>query len=256
MSNQSVSQRLHDSLYRIITETESGKRLPSEPVLARQLGVSRATLREAMRTFEAQGLIRRKQGSGTYVTHPSTVIKTGLETLESLETIARRYGLEVTLGEWRMECRPSTPDECQALQLEEGCEVISVTRVMHAEGRPAAFLVDVLPRDVMSPEEINLNFTGSVLDMLLARGDLNLVSSRTEINAATADVEVARALGIQRGVVLLHFIAYLYASNGRVVDYSHSYFLPGYFQFHVVRRIGRPAVRAGDQPDHNVSGED
>src|SRR5690554_4588417 len=125
MSNQSVSQRLHDSLYRIITETESGKRLPSEPVLARQLGVSRATLREAMRTFEAQGLIRRKQGSGTYVTHPSTVIKTGLETLESLETIARRYGLEVTLGEWRMECRPSTPDECQALQLEEGCEVIS-----------------------------------------------------------------------------------------------------------------------------------
>jgi GntR family transcriptional regulator len=49
---------------------------------------------------------------------------------------------------------------------------------------------------------------------------------------------VARKLGIQRGDVLLRFIAYLYTSAGRVVDYSFSDFLPGYFRFHVVRRVG------------------
>jgi GntR family transcriptional regulator len=37
--------------------------------------------------------------------------------------------------------------------------------------------------------------------------------------------------------VLLLFIARLYDENGVVVDYSSSYFLPGYFRFHVVRRV-------------------
>lgn len=32
--------------------------------------------------------------------------------------------------------------------------------------------------------------------------------------------------------------AHLYAEIGRVIDYSFSYFLPGYFHFHVVRRVG------------------
>jgi GntR family transcriptional regulator len=62
--------------------------------------------------------------------------------------------------------------------------------------------------------------------------------SRTEINAHPASGEVARAMGIQRGDVLLRFVASLYATDGQVVDYSISYFLPGYFRFHVVRKVG------------------
>jgi GntR family transcriptional regulator len=54
-----------------------------------------------------------------------------------------------------------------------------------------------------------------------------------------AKPEVARAMRIQRGDVLLRFIAYLYSTDGKVVDYSYSYFLPGYFKFHVIRRVGR-----------------
>ena len=77
-----------------------------------------------------------------------------------------------------------------------------------------------------------------MLDLLLRRGYPTLVSSRCEINADTAKNEVAKALLIQRGDVLLRFIAYLYSTNGRVVDYSYSYFLPGYFSFHVIRRVG------------------
>ena len=62
--NQSTSQKLHARLSELINRSPVGERLPSEPELAHQLGVSRATLREAMRTFETQGLIHRRQGSG------------------------------------------------------------------------------------------------------------------------------------------------------------------------------------------------
>ena len=81
----SKSQRLHEDLGRVIAVAKPGERLPSEPELARRLQVSRATLREAMRTFETQGLIHRRQGSGTFVSHPSQVIDSGLEMLESID---------------------------------------------------------------------------------------------------------------------------------------------------------------------------
>jgi GntR family transcriptional regulator len=109
---------------------------------------------------------------------------------------------------------------------------------MLAEGRPVAYLIDIIPDDILLPKDFEQDFTGSVLDMFVQRYSPNMLSSRCEINAVIATAEVARKLGIQRGDVLLRFIAYLYTSAGRVVDYSFSDFLPGYFRFHVVRRVG------------------
>lgn len=236
-NNLTRSQKLHEDLGRIIAETEPGDRLLTEPELARQLGVSRATLREAMRTFETQGLLRRRQGSGTYVVRPPDVIDSGLEVLESIETLARRIGLKVDMGELRIDYRPASPEEALALDMEPGSGVVHLSRVILAGDRPAAFLIDILPEDVLSPEDLQSGFTGSVLDLLMRRGDPLLGTSRTEINAVTASTEVARSLGIQRSDVLLRFVAYLYTTCGRVIDYSFSYFLPGYFRFHVVRRV-------------------
>jgi GntR family transcriptional regulator len=118
MAHLNVSQRLHDSLGRIIAAADPGARLPSEPDLAKSLGVSRATLREAMRTFETQGLIRRKQGSGTYVTHPTAVIESGLEVLESIETLAERIDLAVAVGEGKIQIRQARPEEAKAFNQE------------------------------------------------------------------------------------------------------------------------------------------
>lgn len=237
MTNTTISQKLHEDLDRIIRATPPGERLPSEPYLAKQLGVSRATLRESMRTFESQGLLRRKQGSGTYVTHPSIIIDTGLEVLESIERIADRLGLPVVMGELRIAERSSTEEECQSLGKDLNCQVLEVSRIIQTKERPVAYLIDVLPKDYMSPEELSNNFTGSILDLLLRRGSPTLMLSRTEITAVTATAELAKSLGIQRGDVLLLFSALLFTEDGKVVDYSKSYFLPGYFRFHVVRRV-------------------
>jgi GntR family transcriptional regulator len=236
--NQTTSQKLHVRLSCLINGLQAGEKLPSEPELARQLGVSRATLREAMRTFETQGLIHRRQGSGTYVSRPSQVIESGLEVLESIETLARRINLPVALGELHSEERIATPEETTILGLEPGEAIMQVTRVILAEGQPAAYLIDILPKNILTINDLQEGFTGSVLDILLRQKAFNLASSRCEINAVTASSEVARAMGIQKGDVLLRFIAYLYTATGQVVDHSFSYFLPGYFNFHVVRRVG------------------
>jgi GntR family transcriptional regulator len=236
---KTLSQQLHEQLREIIADTPSGGRLPSEPQLAKQLGVSRATLREAMRIFETQGFIHRRQGVGTFVIPPGHMIEAGLEVLESIHTQAERMNLEVQVGPYFIIKKEAEKNSAEKLQIDVGEPVIEVTWVMETQGRPVAYLVDVLPEDVLEDYDLQKNFNGSVLDMLMSEHGPALSTSRTEISAVAAPSEIARAMGIQRGDVVLFFEATLYTADGRVIDYSHSYYLPGYFKFHVVRRVGQ-----------------
>ena len=74
-------QKTADALEKMLAGLSPGTFLPSEPDLAKKMGVSRATLREAMRPLEAKGRVVRRQGVGTYVVEPPQVIETGLEVL-------------------------------------------------------------------------------------------------------------------------------------------------------------------------------
>lgn len=229
--------RLQDELTRLLAQTSSGERLPSEPELAKKLGVSRATLREAMRLFEGRGLIRRRQGVGTFVVPQAKVIESGLEVLESIERQAHRLGLSVSMGELKITDVIVGVEGSEKLQVEEGTQVIQVSRVILTDGRPVAYLEDYLPPEILTEEDLKVGFTGSVLDFLLKHGKANLTKSFTDIQAIVAPAEIAKKLEIQRNAVLLLFSARLYDDTGKIVDFSNSYFLPGYFRFHVVRKV-------------------
>jgi len=230
-------QRLQADLASLISRTTAGQRLPSEPALAKQLSVSRATLREAMRTFETQGLIRRRQGSGTYVVGKVPIIDSGLEILESVETMANRMGLDVSFSDLHVESLFADHEIAAGLNLSLAARITRLRRVIRADNRPVAYLVDTLPEDVLRPSDLTPSFGGSVLDFLLARG-APLTMSRAAVSAIGATAEVAKALEIQRGDVLLHFASQLYSGSSKVVDFSLTYFIPGYFNFHIIRRIG------------------
>jgi GntR family transcriptional regulator len=238
IKDNDVSRSLHEQLSLLISETESGERLPSEPKLAVELGVSRASLREAMRTFETRGLLQKKQGVGTFVIHPSQVFDASLENLNSLETIAEQLGLDVSMGDLRVSRCSVDNDQMETLELPKGIEILQVSRVILAEGRPVAYLEDNLPVGIIKEEDVDRNFTGSVLDLLIKRDDIPLASSKCEISAIGATKELAQALDIQRQDPLLVFSSLLYSTEGEIIDSSFSYFLPGYFHFHIVRRVG------------------
>ncbi|NOH02033.1 MAG: GntR family transcriptional regulator [Chloroflexi bacterium] len=161
----------------------------------------------------------------------------GLEVLESLDTIAKRMGLEVSVSDLNIETITADDELAGSFGLSAGSKLTRVRRVVRADNRPVAYLVDVLPEDVLHLKDLPSDFNGSVLDFLLNRGDV-LSSSRTNVSAIGATADVAKPLEIQRGDVLLHFNALLFDPNGRVVDASLSYFIPGYFHFHIVRRVG------------------
>lgn len=215
--------------------------LPSEASLSQRLGVSRATLREALSQLEHSGMIVRRHGIGTFVSPGQPLMVTGLEELESIETLARRTGVEIHMGEYEIEERAASAEETAGLLLAASVPVFAVERVMLSEARPIAYLIDVVPTDVLDPGLLRESFHGSVLDLLLERGDPPLQHSHTELVAEAAEAELARSLHLRAGDPLLKLTAQLYTTDGRVVDYSVSYFVPGHFRFHVLRRVSRLA---------------
>ena len=80
--NQRLYQQVADSIRRQIQSgaMPPGSRLPSEKLLAQQLGVSRPTVREAMIALEIAGLVEIRTGSGSYVRHRDLIAAPSVDT--------------------------------------------------------------------------------------------------------------------------------------------------------------------------------
>lgn len=228
----------------LLTGIESGKlvrsngALPSEAELSQRFEVSRATIREALAQLEQRGMVMRRHGAGTFV-NPLPRLDAGLEELESLETLARRIGLSTKMGEPLIEERRVEPREATALQIAPDTPVLSIARTILTGNQPIAYLIDVVPTTVLRRQDLDKNFRGSVLDLLIRRRDLPLSHSRTDIAIECANRALARKLRVKPGTPLHKLEAQLYTLDGRIIDYSISYLVPGYFHFHVIRRIGK-----------------
>jgi GntR family transcriptional regulator len=226
-------------LIQFLADSEPGEQLPPEPELAHRLGVSRSTLREALRALKDKGLIARKHGVGTFVQPRPSVILSGLETLESLDVIAGRLGMAVHTAQVTIEERSAEEQlgVLEKLNLSSGDELTCVCRVKLADQRPVAYIEDMVPAAVATADELRAGFQDSVLDFLLQRGDPRPDHARADIQALPADREIAAKLDQQPGAALLLLEEVLYSTEGKPIDYSRNYFVPGYFNFHVIRRI-------------------
>lgn len=217
---------------------QPGEQLPSQEELAGQLGISRATLREALHKLEIEGFIQRRHGVGTFVAQNYRQrLNTGLEMLESLERVAAKNGIRVTMGMLKVELHQATALGREPLNLWEAQDILCVSRVMFVGDHPAAHLIDMVPTRYLSPADLQQDFGGSVLDLLLKTRRANLSYSHTQIESVAASPEMAEALRLRRKDPLLKFEARLYSQDGQMVDYSISHFVPGHFNFYVVRRV-------------------
>src|SRR5687767_14028517 len=84
-----------------------GERLPPDPVLSVQRGISRGTLRTAVGRLERSGERVRRQGSGTYVGRAASwALDEGLEKLVSYSELARRRGVRLEVARLDIEQAP------------------------------------------------------------------------------------------------------------------------------------------------------
>lgn len=130
-----------------------GSRTLTETQLAESLGVSRPTLREALRTLEEDSYLRRVRGSGTFVTHrphPKNNPELNFGVSELIRSMGMRPGTESPKV---FDGKP-TVDEIRLLELSPDTPVVVVERVRTADGTPVVFSRDVRPRFLLEGGQV------------------------------------------------------------------------------------------------------
>jgi GntR family transcriptional regulator len=213
-----------------------GQRLPSEPNLAASMGISRATLREALRSLEEDGFVRRIQGAGTFITHRRR-LKNNLDTnfgvTDLIRSMGRRPGTEgLTVGR-----HTASEEEVGLLGLEPGSGVLRLERIRTADGEPVVFSVDVVAESVI-PGGLSLDRLGrgSIYTLLEERCGVSVRQGVASIRPANADRDLAAKLAVPEGTLLLYLLQVDYDTEGRPVLLSHEHHVADAFEITVVRR--------------------
>ncbi len=216
---------------------EPGEQLPSESNLAAQLGISRPTLREALFNLEQEGVIVRKHGVGTFVAPAYRErLASGLERLDSILAMADSQGMSACMLRLSVEKVLADDQVAEKLKLATGAPVTCVRRTIAVDDRLAAYLVDFAPTTVLPPEAVDASFDGSVLDLLIRRNSIRVREAMAEITAINADALLAEHMEVELGEALLLLSETLFTEELIPIDFSRNYFLPDFFDFHILRR--------------------
>ncbi len=206
------------------------------------LGISRGTLRTALQRLEETGEIVRRQGSGTFVGRVAvpSQLEERLERLEPYSSLAKRRGVSLAPSELRIERRAVGREVGEVLGLEASTPVVTIDRVLLADGRPAAVMFDVTHPAVELPATPRLKrmLEGGrmVLDVLIEVG-VAVAFARTHVTARLLmpRERAAKALAIRRTTAALELEEVIYAGGGDPVAYSRDLFARGALDVTVMR---------------------
>ena len=123
-----------------------GEALPSAEKLAKHLGVSRATLREALAYLEQQGRVVRRQGVGTFVTRATGAhLLYGLEQLTSFRSLAAAAGLDFETIERDVSIVEPDSEQSALFNMQPGAQLARVQWVPAFDGTRVAYIDSLIP---------------------------------------------------------------------------------------------------------------
>jgi GntR family transcriptional regulator len=227
-------------------ELRPGERLPAEPTLAASYGVSRATLREALRSLEEDGFVTRTPGAGTFVTHRPRLTN-NLDVNFGVSDLIRAKGLQPGTENLKIFEAPASRSEGERLSLADGAKVTIVERVRTASGDPVVFSRDVIPSFLLAGHSGPLDDLGqgSVYDFYERELGVAVTRGVATITPARADRSLASLLRVRPGTLLLHLSQVDYDALGRAVLLSEEDQIADAFEVSVARRgpMGRTPPR-------------
>jgi GntR family transcriptional regulator len=232
-----LSFRVRDDLLSRIASGRipPGSKLPPEPELADELGVSRPTLREALRSLEEDGFVSRTRGAGTYATHRPR-LRNNLDVNFGVTEAIRASGMEPGTSRSSVHSDAATDEEASVLDLQPGDPVVRLERLRTADGDPVVLSVDVVSASRIATAELaSMPLDGSLYE-LLERHGTPVEHGVVSLEPARADRSLAKRLGVNSGALLLYLRQVDYGREGEPILLSHEHHLAAAFEFTVVRR--------------------
>ncbi len=226
-----IKQRIENGVYK------PGEKLTAEPELAKILGVSRGTLREALTSLENEGVITRKHGKGAFVNKNSSRIVAGLERLDSLMSTIRSSGQTAEDQVISVEEILINSELAATLEVEENASAYAIESLRIADGSPVVYCYDVVPLTVLSEKElINLRYKcESLTDFFDLYTQYKPKQFMSTVNAVLAPANISRLLKIKTHAPMIYLSGVMYDEGGVPINYGYQYFRGDKYQFNLVR---------------------
>ena len=226
MSLSAGFQPLYKQVYDLLTTRlvegywKPSQLLPSEMVLAEELGVSQGTVRKALNQMVAEKMLQRQQGKGTFVAE-----HTQESDLFRFFRLREPHGEilipeTVVLGSSR---RTVSEDEAKKLRLDANALVVELTRVRSIHNKPAIIEKVIQPLSVFPDIDKNTDLPNALYILYQEKYGITVMSVNDEIRAVEIPDAYAQHLDLAKGSPVLMIERSSVNIDGRVVELSTAY---------------------------------
>lgn len=212
-------------------EWQPGDMLPTEEQLQEQFGLSRTTVRQALKELELEGRIARYRGRGTIVAKPK--ISHSAEPHFSLTDVLLQQGVQPGWQVLSAEWMPAPEDVAKRLGLEAETPVYRLRRLRLANEEAIGYHVAYAAPAAATAIDKNRLEQGGSLDYL--RGDDSLTESYSNriIEAIPATHEVAELLDVDEGSPILLINRRVIGSTGTPLEILRAMYRGDRLQYRV-----------------------
>lgn len=221
--------RIHNQIKRDIEKHvyKVGDRIPAERQLAVKFGVSRMTLRQAIKTLEDEGILERRLGSGTYVA--SQKVQERMSGIMSFTEITEANGQTPSSKLITYQIGKPSLSEKERLGIKPDDEVLRMERIRFADDTPICHEVVTIPYHVV--EKMSKNDISTHLYETLEKNGYQIGRVTEHISAAVCNENDARLLKAKKGEALITRRQVTELSDGKPFEYTRARYVAERFEF-------------------------
>jgi GntR family transcriptional regulator len=210
-------------------EYQNGKFLPKEVDLAKKLGISRNTIRQATNRLVQEKLLVRKKGVGTKVAKKQ--VETKLSNWVSFSQEMHSQGIEFRNYEIIVSEIEANLEVSKLLEIKEGQEIFKLERLRGLDNGPFVYFISYFhPRIGVTGNE---NFERHLYDILEHDYHTIPVLSREQISAILANRLLSEKLGVPINSAILQRKRVVYDPGNRPIEYNIGFYRADQFTYSI-----------------------
>lgn len=214
--------QLETHLHALIAEGvwNPGEKIPPERAFAENVGVSRATVRQAVSALVQQGVLERRQGSGTFVRAPH--LETSLSDVYSFFNQAQVFGYELISTLHARTVVPATPRLQHQLGVAANDLLYYMERHRSIRGVVLMVTCEFVPVN-LCPGLFEQTLTSSLYGVFAEAYNLPVLKAVDLLEATSAGADLAVHLGIETGAAIMYVQRTAFTRHSEALHIGHNY---------------------------------
>ncbi|KHE71836.1 GntR family transcriptional regulator [Halobacillus sp. BBL2006] len=234
-TGRSLYHSIKDNLLELIKNGtyEVGSQLPTESALGKEFGVSRTTIRLALQQLEAEGLIYKVQGKGTFVAQPR-INEHITPNIKSFSEQMKEAGMTSYSKVLSLDLIPATLFLAHALDLETNDPVIKLVRLRYANDIPYQHSTSYIPWKI-APGLLQEDYSHSLFNLLKTKYNIEILKSVESIQPVLPEIKESELLDIPENTPSIRLESYTYSKENVPIEYSTTIVRGDFANFVTVR---------------------